>query len=155
MSVRRFWRTCPERLVAVVGGVAAAEAVWLVAELVFGIHVQAPAGSGYPQPVDIGPGMVALAAAVLALCGWGVLAVLERLTARARGMWLVLALLALVASLGLPLSGSGVPTAGRVVLVLMHLAVAVIVVPALYRTSHARPRRPVQTSAQSLVGEAA
>ncbi len=126
-----------------------------MAEFVFGVHVQSPAGNGYPQPADIGPGIVGISAGVLSLLGWGVLAVLERFTVRARGIWLALSLLALVASLGMPLSGSGVPAVDRAVLVLMHVAVAAIVIGALYRTARPRGEPRVQTAARRPLQEAA
>src|SRR5690348_15507748 len=115
MSVQRFstGRRQWKRALAVVAGVAAVEAVWLVAELVFGVRLQAAAGNGYPQPVDIGPRTVAIASAVLSLVGWGLLALLERFTKHARRVWLGVALLALVVSFSLPLSGTGVATADR------------------------------------------
>ena len=137
MSVQRFssgerqWK----RALAVVAGVIAAEALWVVAELVFGVRLQAPAGNGYPRPVDIGPGTVAIASAVLSLVGWGLLALLERFTSWARRIWLGLTAVALVLSFALPLGGTGVMAADRAMLVLMHLAVAAIVMPVLYRTS--------------------
>lgn len=155
MSVQRFSSTSRKRLFAVVAGVIVAEVVWLLADRVFGIHVQAPAGNGYPRPADIGPGTVGVAAGVLSLLGWGLLAVLERFTLRARGIWLALSLLALVASLGMPLSGSGVRPSDRAALVLMHVAVAAIVIPVLYRTSRPRAKQPVRSSTQRLMGEAA
>jgi hypothetical protein len=142
------------RILVVIGAVLAAEVVWLVAELVFGVRLQAPAGSGYPQPVDIGPGTVAVASFVLSLLGWGVLAVLERFTSWARRIWLALSLIALVASLGMPMSGSGVPAVDRAVLVLMHVLVAAILVPAMYRTSP-RSERQVRQSSPGLMREAA
>ncbi len=142
------------RALAVVAAVAAAEALWLIAEFVFGMHLQAPAGNGAPQPMDIGPGTVAVASVVLSLIGWAVLATLERFTSRARGIWLALALVALVASLGMPLSGSGVAPADRVVLVLMHLSVAAVVVPVLFRTSH-RDGPAVHPASRHLAREAA
>jgi len=129
------WRT---RLLAIAAALLLAEAVWVVAELALGLRLQAPAGPGYPEPMDIGPFTVGLASAALALVGWGVLAVLERLTSRARRIWLVIALIALVASLGMPLSGTGVSAANRAVLVLMHLAVGGVLIPALYRSSRGR-----------------
>src|SRR5918911_1114870 len=96
------------RLLDVTAAVLVAEVVWILAELALGIRLQAPAGTGYPEPVDIGPLNVALASAVLSLVGWAVLAALERLTPHARRIWLVLALVALAASLSMPLSGTGV-----------------------------------------------
>ena len=147
---QRRWR----RILAVIGAVLAAEAVWLVAELVVGIRLQAPAGSGYPQPVDIGPGTVAIASLVVSLLGWGVLAVLERFTSWDRRIWLALSLIALVVSLGMPMSGSGVPDVDRAVLVLMHVLVAAIIVPAMYRTS-SRSERQVRQSTPGLMRDAA
>ena len=143
------------RLLGVAAAVLAAEAVWVLAVLVLGIRLQAPAGTGYPEPVDIGPLNVALASVVLSLVGWAVLATLERLTPHARRIWLVLALLALAASLAMPLSGTGVGAANRAVLVLMHVVVAGILVPVLYRTSSGRPARPSHVPAATVEAETA
>lgn len=123
------------RALAIVGGVLGAEALWFISEGLLGIRLQASAGSGYPQPVDIGPGMVAVASVLLPLIGWAALASLERFTTRAAAIWLGFSLLALIGSFAIPLSGSGVPAADRIVLVLMHLTVAACVLPVLYRTS--------------------
>jgi hypothetical protein len=48
----------------------------------------------------------------------------------------------LVASLGGPLSGSGITAANRAVLVLPHLAVGTVLIPALRRTAASRAGRP-------------
>ncbi|MFI5266713.1 MAG: DUF6069 family protein [Chloroflexota bacterium] len=156
MSIRRFSRKQRRRtrVLAVVAAVLAAEALWLVSEVVFGVHLQAPAGNGYPQPVAIAAGTVAIASGVLSLLGWGLLAGLERFTSRARGIWLGIALLALIGSLFMPLSGAGVTAANRAVLVLMHVVVAAIVIPALYRTSP-RAERPAGQPARVVIGVAA
>jgi hypothetical protein len=143
------------RLLGVVAAVLVAQAVWVVAELVLGIRLQAPAGTTSPEPVDIGPLSVALASALLSLVGWAVMVGLERLTPRARGIWLVAALLGLAASLSTPLSGTGVSTANRLVLVLMHLAVGAVVISVLYRTSPRRPARPSHVRSAVARGEAA
>ena len=146
----RYWM----RPLSIVAAVVAAEGIWLLSELVFGIRLQAPAGNGYPQPVDIDPGTVAIASVVMPLLGWGLLFGLERFTSRAREVWLGVALLTLVASLFMPLSGAGVTVADRAVLVLMHLTVAAIVIPLLYRTSPRAERAPRQPT-RILTGEAA
>jgi hypothetical protein len=44
----------------------------------------------------------------------------------------------LLASLGAPLSGTGVTAANRAVLTLLHLTVAAVLIPVFYRTSPAR-----------------
>jgi hypothetical protein len=69
--------------------------------------------------------------------GWALLALLERLTART--IWTVTALLA---SLGGPLSRSGITAANRAVLVLPHLAVGAVLIPALRSTAASRAGRP-------------
>src|SRR5215831_8127523 len=102
------------------------------------MHLQAPAGTGFPEPVSIGPINVAIAALALPLVGWAALAALERSTSHASRIWLGVALVALLASLALPLGGTGVTEANRAVLVLMHLAVGATVITVPYRTS---PRR--------------
>ena len=143
------------RLLGVAAAVLVAEAVWVLAELVLGIRLQAPAGTASPEPVDIGPLNVALASALLSLVGWAVLAGLERLTRRARRVWLVVALVGLTASLLTPLSGSGVSSANRMLLVLMHLAVAAVVISVLYRTSSGRLAHPSQVPPPVAHAEAA
>ena len=143
------------RLLGVVAAVLVAEAVWLLTEVLFGIRLQAPAGTASPEPVDIGPLNVALASALLSLVGWAVLAGLERLTPRARRIWLVAALVGLAASLSTPLSGTGVSPANRLVLVLMHLTVGAVVISVLYRTSPGRRAHPSQVPSTVARGEAA
>lgn len=121
------------RLAAVVIAVLAALAIWTVAEVVFHIHLRAPEGLG--SSGDIGALSVILASAFASLAGWGLLALLERLTARARSVWMTIAVVALLLSLVTPLSGTGITPANRAVLVLMHLAVGAVLIPGLYRTS--------------------
>jgi hypothetical protein len=126
------------RLAGLGVAVLAAEVIWYLASFVFGIRLQAPAGNGYPEPMDIGPLNVAVAVMVLTLIGWALLTALERHAAHGHRIWLAVALLALLASLSLPLGGTGVGASNRVVLVLMHVVVGLVVIPVLYRTS---PRR--------------
>lgn len=129
------WRV---RLVTVAGASLAALATWLVAESLFGLELHSPAANA-GEAADIGASHVALAAAVGSLLGFGLLAVLERLTSRARRTWMVIAALGLLVSLGGPLSGSGITAANRVVLVLMHVVVAAVVVAGVYRASQPAP----------------
>jgi hypothetical protein len=143
------------RSLGIAAGILAAEAVWLVAEGLLAIHVQAPAGTLAPDPVAIDPLTVALAAGVLSLLGWALLAGLELLTPRARRIWLGLALVGLVASVAMPLSGSGVSAANRLILVAMHLVVGAIVITVLYRTSPRRSPHAVPRSASTSPGELA
>ncbi len=125
------------RLAAVGGAIVAALAVWLVAEGIFGLDVRRPAASVGEPALDVDAFHVAFAAAVGSLAGWALLAVLERLTARPRRLWTVIAAVALVVSLGGPLSGSGITTTNRLALLLMHAVVAAIVILAMSRTARA------------------
>ena len=87
------------RLLAVVGSALAAVAVWAVAEFGLGINVREPAG-------DVGAANVVFASVVASLAGWALLALLERVTARAARWWpaiaTTVALLSLVAPLTMP-----------------------------------------------------
>ena len=125
------------RLAAVGAAIVAALAAWFVAEVVFGLDLRRPAASVGAQAEDIDAVHVVFAAAVGSLAGWALLAVVERLTARPRRVWTVIAVVALVVSLGGPLSGSGITTSNRLALVLMHVVVAALVIPALARTARA------------------
>lgn len=120
------------RLAVVGAGAAAALALW-AASLPF-VHLDQPGFGGRPA-APLGAGQVVVAALLGGLLGWGVLAVLERFTARPRTLWLVVAPIGLLLSLGGPLSGDGVDPSDRLVLVAMHLAVAAVVVPLLLRTA--------------------
>src|ERR687888_1213618 len=126
------------RLLGVAAAVLLAEVVGLGVQFLFGIHLQAPAGTVAASPVDIGPLTIAVASIVPSLAGWALLACLERLTPHASRYWLAIALAVLIGSLFAPLAGTGVSPADRTALVLMHLTVAITVIGALYGTSSRR-----------------
>ena len=123
------------RLIAVAVAMAAALAIWTVAEAAFGIDVRAPVFDGSPEPLPIRAVDVLLVSMLLSFAGWGFLAILERLTARAAQVWLTIAVAALALSLATPWAGTGVSVSNRVMLMLLHLAVGSVLIPALYRTS--------------------
>src|SRR5215207_3995488 len=126
------------RLLAVVGAVSAALIFWAVVELAFGLDLRGPAAGAATETSDVGPAQVLTASLLAALAGWGLLAVLERLTSRARGLWSLVAVVVVIRSLGGPLSGTGVTTANRWALVGLHLVVGAVLIPLLYRTSPGR-----------------
>jgi hypothetical protein len=129
-----LWRRPTARPIAVALGVLAALAVWGISELVFGVDVRQPAfGTGMPQDLTAGPVMVA--SVVAGLAAWLALALLERLTRHARAVWVALATLVLVVSLGAPLSGRGIDGGSRLVLALLHLTVGALLIVLLARTS--------------------
>jgi hypothetical protein len=123
------------RLTGVVAAALAALTVWTIAELAFGIDLQAPAFDGSGKTSAISALDVMVVATLLSLAGWALLALLERLTQYVRRVWLIVAPLVLILSLATPLMGSGVTAANRVVLLLVHLAVGTILIPTLARTS--------------------
>jgi len=69
---------------------------------------------------------------VLGLVGWGVLALLERLTRYATTIWTVLAAVVVVASM-IPIVLVEATTATRIALAAVHLAVGAVLVPAFVR----------------------
>jgi hypothetical protein len=130
-----------QRLLTVAGGTLGALAVWAVAKWVAGLDLRMPAFSTGQQPQELNAAVVAVAGAVGGLACWGVLAVLERFSTNADRVWLVVAPIALLASMGTPLSGHGVSAGNRLALIGMHLAVAAVVIPFLYRSSASRRDR--------------
>ncbi|HEU4513723.1 MAG TPA: DUF6069 family protein [Nocardioidaceae bacterium] len=112
----------------VLAGVAAALMVWVLA---VGVETpRTPAVGGAP-PSPLTAPEVLVAALVAGLVGWAALAVLERLTVRAVSVWRTLATTVFLLSLGGPLTGDDVSIASRVALVVMHVAVAAVVIPLL------------------------
>ncbi len=120
------------RALAAAGGALAAAAVWIVEVPVLGIHLDFRFGHSPVREIAVGQVIGVTVAA--ALVGWLLLAILQRRTGRARHLWTVSALGALAASLALPLVAA--TTAAAVVgLIVMHLAVGAVVIPAMARTA--------------------
>lgn len=69
---------------------------------------------------------------VLGLVGWGVLALLERLSRHGTTVWTVLAVVVVAASM-IPVVLVEATTATRLALVAVHLAVGAVLVPAFVR----------------------
>jgi hypothetical protein len=116
------------RALGVVGAVLAALAVWTAAVPLLGIDLLVRPGGGPAQAV--GPGSVVIASLIASLLGWALLALLEHRTVRARAIWTASALVAMLFSLGGPIT-AGVTTAAAVTLTLMHLAVAAVLITVL------------------------
>ena len=130
-----------QRLLTVAGGMLGALAVWAVAEWIVGLDLRTPAFSSEQPSQELTAGLVAVASAVGGLAGWGVLAVLERFTTNPRRAWVVVASIALLASLSAPLSGTGVTAGDRIAMIGMHLAVAAVVIPLFYGSIASRRDR--------------
>ena len=129
------------RLRAVAAGVLAAVVGWVIIEGVAGVDLRAPAFDGTTATQDIGLGAVIFTSLIASLAAWGLLAALERYSSRPRRDWTILAVAGLVLSLGGPLSGTGIDATERGLLALLHLIVAAVLIPLLYRTATARDGR--------------
>ncbi|WP_062206780.1 DUF6069 family protein [Streptomyces sp. NBRC 109706] len=116
---------------AVLASVVGALLVWLVADPLLGRELRITEGEGAGERVlEIGPFPVVALSLAFGLAGWGLLAVLERWTRRARGIWLAVAGVVLALSF-LPLTGQGMTGGTRVALACMHLVVAAVLAPGL------------------------
>jgi hypothetical protein len=123
------------RALGVAEAVLAAAAVWAVAGPLLGLHLMIRFGNAAPESVGIG--LVVAASFIGSLLGWGLLAIMERRTARARTIWTVVATAVLLVSLSLPLS-AGTTASTKVALAMMHVAVAAVLIPALRGRSATR-----------------
>lgn len=133
----------PGRRLATMGvAVIGAALVWLVATQAFGVELRAPAFDDDQTGAQIGVGAVLFVSLLAGSAAWGLLALLERVTAaRARLLWTVAAAVVLVLSLGGPLSGSGTTGDARATLVALHLVVGAVLITGLVRSARAKDRR--------------
>lgn len=136
--------TVVARIAAVVAAVLAAVVVWVAFGPIAGVDLRAPAAGTPGQTHDVGLVTVMVPSALASLAGWALLAVLERVTARSRTVWITTAIVVLVLSLGGPLSAAGISTLNQAALASMHLAVAATLIPLLGRT--ARRHVPAQVA---------
>ncbi|WP_350275309.1 DUF6069 family protein [Kribbella sp. HUAS MG21] len=117
---------------AVVGVAAlAALADWVVLSPVGGVVLVARQGGATQH---VGAVAVVLSTVGVSLAGWGLLAILERRTARARAIWTLVASLVCVLSLGSPLI-NGIGAGAKLGLASLHLVVGAVVVLGLRRTA--------------------
>jgi Family of unknown function (DUF6069) len=128
--------TAAMRAVAVLGAVVATLVVWTVETQLLGIDLRARPVPGV-APVVVGPPAVVSFTLFAGLVAWALLAVLERVTPRVRGVWLTIAVVALLISLAGPLGGAVTATAA-VGLACMHLAAAAVLIPLLARSAAPR-----------------
>lgn len=124
-----------QRLAAVPASILSALILWAIATQAGGVDLRSPAFSATQHPAAVGAGLVAVAAALAALAAWVLLAVLERTSRHPRRAWTTIAVVALVVSLGAPLSGHGIAGADRATLACLHLVVAATVIVLFGRTA--------------------
>jgi hypothetical protein len=131
-GITRHGRT---RALGVGGAVLAALAVWVVAVPLLSVHLLVRFGSGAAETVGVD--YVVGASLIASLAGWALLVMLERRTSGARSIWTVVAIVVLLVSVSLPLS-IATTTGSKTVLALMHVAVAVVLIPVLRRGATSR-----------------
>lgn len=124
------------RALAVVAAVVVDAVIWLVAHGPFDLDLRIPDGPGSTSTSELPFPTVVVAVAVVSLLGWGLLALLERFApGRARTVWTVVAVAVVVLSLFAPLFSEGLSAGNRVTLVLLHLTVGAVLIPAFRRTT--------------------
>jgi hypothetical protein len=119
------------RGLVVTAAVAAAIALWLLADPLAGIDLAVQSG-GTAQRV--GFGAVIFASLFAGLAAWALLAVLERFLARPRRTWTLVATVVLALSLAGPLTGAADATSG-IALVALHLVVGAVLIVGLRRSA--------------------
>jgi hypothetical protein len=119
-----------DRALAVLGAVLAVLAVWVVAVPLLGADLLVRTGD---QTRPVGVGSVVAISLVAGLLAWALLALLERRPG-GRQRWTAVAVVLLVLSLSGPLT-AGETAAAKAGLVLLHLAVAAVLIPGLRRTT--------------------
>ncbi|GAA5180663.1 hypothetical protein GCM10023322_13470 [Rugosimonospora acidiphila] len=119
-----------DRMLAVAATAVATLTVWAVAGPLAGVRLAVDSGGDVYR---VGPAEVVVVSLLVGLAAWALLAVLERFSRRARGIWTAIALAVLVLSLAGPLGGA--TTTATVSLMCMHLAAAAVLIPLLARTA--------------------
>ncbi|MFI5908312.1 DUF6069 family protein [Dactylosporangium sp. NPDC051541] len=120
------------RALAIVGAAIGAILVWVIADQAVG-DLNVKTGDS-TQTVSIVA--VVLTVVFAGLIGWGLLAILERATAKARTIWTVVAVVFLVLSLLGPVGAVG--TGAKVSLLLMHLVAGAVIIPLFARSTTPR-----------------
>lgn len=92
------------RLVAVLSAPLIAASMWAIEVKGFGAHLSVRFPHGATEIVGVG--QIVGASLVAALAGWLLLVMLEKRTANPRSRWTALAILAVVASLALPVAAA-------------------------------------------------
>jgi hypothetical protein len=116
------------RLLTVLAASAAAILLWAAATPLAGVNLVAEQAG---EPATIEPAAIVLAGLVIGFAAWGLLAVLEKFTARAGLIWSIIAGAVLALSLTGPLAAA--TTAAMLVLMGMHVVVGGILIAGLVR----------------------
>lgn len=121
------------RAAAVGLGALGAVLVWVIADPLLGVDFSVTSSG---TTTVVGPGLIVGMAVLFSLLGWGLLAVLERFSQRARVIWTTVAVVVTLLSLVMPFNSGEAETAAKWSLLVMHLVVAAAVIPLFARTVH-------------------
>lgn len=125
-----------QRALGVAATVVSSSLLYLVARAAGTDFVLVAPNNPVPHPLILPE--IAVFALLFGLLGWGTLALLERFTRHARAIWSVLAGVVLLASF-VPVFLEQATTDTRIMLCLIHVAVAVALAPMLrHRTGRGR-----------------
>lgn len=127
-----------QRILTVVSAAVAAVVVWVIARYGTGINLHTPAFSATGTPSNLNAGFVIVTAVVVSALAWALLEILERRVSRPRRVWTVIAVVVLLLSFSMPLSGHGITRSNEIALICMHLAVGVTLIFLLGRTARTR-----------------
>lgn len=116
------------RLLTVITAAAAALLLWAAAAPLAGVDLTVDQAG---TPLTVGPVLIAFASLTVGFAAWGLLALLEKLTARAALIWSITAAVVLVCSLTGPLAAA--TTAAMLVLMGMHVATGGVLIAGLMR----------------------
>lgn len=119
------------RAMAIVDAIIVNVLILVVARVATGDFPVATVGD---DDQTIGFAQVILVTALVGLVAWAILALLERVTARAAMIWTAVAVAVLLLSMLGPL-GSGVDTSSKIALALMHVGAAATIIPLMLRST--------------------
>jgi hypothetical protein len=128
------WSTWQTRALAIVAAILVNVVILTVGRVANGEFPIAHVGG---DDQTIGFARVIVVTTLAGLVAWGLLALLERSTSRAKAIWTAVAVIVFVLSLLGPL-GSGVNTSSTVVLASMHVGAAATIIPLMRRLAATR-----------------
>jgi len=121
------------RALAIALATLATVLVWTVAKL---LDVDLAAQSGANERQEVTLPAVIIVTLLVGLVGWGLLALLERVSTRGLTIWTIVAVVFFLISLLGPLGG--VTTGAKITLAAMHTVTAAVLIPLFRRTSGQR-----------------
>lgn len=121
-------RTRTRRLLAVPAATAGALLLWAAAVPLASVDLTVDQAG---TPLTVGPAMIAFAGLAVGFAAWGLLAALEKLTARAALVWSIIAAVVLAVSLTGPIAAT--TTAAMLVLMGMHIVTGGALIAGLLR----------------------